>query len=89
MSIGLFLVALLLILTGTVFFLSNTGFVSMYFVQRLTVFWPLVFILIGLSLFWGGKIPRPLAFVIIIILVGGVVLLAYTDLLLRYFPYTI
>ena len=88
MSIGLFLVALLLILTGTVFFLTNTGFVS-YILQRLADFWPLVFILIGLSLFWGGKIPRPLAFVIIIILVGGVILLACTGGLLRYFPYTI
>jgi hypothetical protein len=89
MSIGLFLVALLLILVGTVFFLTNTGFVSMYFVQRLVDFWPLVFILIGLSLFWGGKIPRLLAFVIIVILVGGVVLLAYTGGLSGYYPYTI
>ncbi len=89
MSIGLFFTALLLILTGIVLFLTNTGFVSMYFVQRLADFWPLVFVLIGLSLFWGGKIPRLPAFIIIVLLVAGVLLFAYLEGLFRYFPYTI
>lgn len=89
MSLGIFLVALLLILAGTAFFLANLGYVSMFFIRRLVDFWPVIFILIGLSLFWGGRLPRLLAFVIVIILVGGLILLAFTEGVLWYFPYTI
>ncbi|HHT46445.1 MAG TPA: hypothetical protein GX004_04015 [Firmicutes bacterium] len=89
MSIGTFLVALLLILAGAALFLANLGYVSMFLIRRLANFWPLIFILIGLSLFWGGRIPRLLAFVIVIILVGGLILLVFTGGLFRYFPYSI
>lgn len=75
-----FLLALFLILWGMVLFLTNLGYASPQFGRELVRLWPLVLIIAGLSLFWGGIIPRPLAFGLTLALVLGVAALAI------YFP---
>ncbi len=77
MRTGTFLFALFLILAGTILFLTNLGFFSFHFGWQLTRLWPLALIIIGLGLFWGGKIPRPLAVTLALVLVVGIVALAF------------
>ena len=72
----IFLLALFLILCGMVLFLTNLGYASPQFGRELLRLWPLILIIIGLSLFWGGIIPRPLAFGLTLALVLGVAALA-------------
>ncbi|HAP31880.1 MAG TPA: hypothetical protein DCQ14_02305 [Firmicutes bacterium] len=71
-----FLLALFLILCGIVLFLINLGYASPQFGRELLRLWPLILIVIGLSLFWGGVIPRALAFGLTLALVFGVAALA-------------
>lgn len=72
MRAGTLLAALFFILAGLVIFLANLGYVSPDFVRHLVRFWPLILIVIGISLFWGGTIPRFLAFFLVVIAVAGV-----------------
>jgi hypothetical protein len=72
----IFLPALFLILCGTVLFLINLGYASPQFGRELLRLWPLILIVIGLSFFWGGIIPRPLAFSLTLALVLGIAALA-------------
>jgi len=74
--VGTFLVGALFILAGVVLFLERLGYSWWGFSRQVLNYWPLILVIIGISLFWGGRIPRWLAFAIIVILVGGVVLLA-------------
>ena len=77
MRAGTLLLALFFILAGVVIFLSNLGYVSTGFAQLLFRFWPVILIIIGISLFWGGTIPRPLAFVLVVVFAVGVLVLAF------------
>lgn len=76
MRVSTFLVGTLLILVGVVLFLERLGYGWWRFSRQVLDYWPIILIIIGISLFWGGRIPRWLAFVIVIILVGVVVFLA-------------
>lgn len=76
MRVGTFLVGTLLILAGVVLFLERLGYTQWGFSRQILSYWPLILIIIGLSLFWGGRIPRWLAFIIIAVLVGAIIFLA-------------
>lgn len=76
MSPGRFLLGLALIVTGTVMFMINLGYTSWAFFNRLLDFWPLLVILFGISLIWGGNIPRWAALLIAAALLAGVIYLA-------------
>ncbi|MEW5920013.1 MAG: DUF5668 domain-containing protein [Bacillota bacterium] len=76
MRSGTLLLALFLILAGVIIFITNLGYVSPEFSWQLFRLWPLILIIIGLSLFWGGIIPRPVAFSLVLVLVAGIVALA-------------
>lgn len=76
MRTGTLLLALFLILAGVMTFLANLGYISPQFGWQLSRMWPLVLIIIGLGLFWGGTIPRPLAFTLALVLVAGIIALA-------------
>ncbi len=77
MRAGTLLLALSFILAGMVIFLSNLGYVSPEFVRQLFRFWPLILIIVGLSLFWGGIIPRFIAVILVVVLTAGVLVLAF------------
>lgn len=77
MTISTFILGLLLILIGTWLFLSNLGYISLGFIREIINFWPILLIIIGMSFFWRGRIPRRLAFALIIALTGGVIALAF------------
>ncbi len=77
MRAGTLLLALFFILAGLVIFLSNLGYVSPMFIQQLLRFWPLILIIIGISLFWGGIIPRFLSFILVAVIIVGVLVLAF------------
>lgn len=76
MKVGTFIAGLLLILAGLIIFLANIGYGSPVFAAQLSRFWPVLLILIGISFFWGGVIPRLLGILLIIALSGGIVFLA-------------
>ncbi len=76
MRIGTFLAGLVLIIIGLIIFLANIGYGSWTFVEQLYRFWPVLLILIGISIFWGGVMPRWLGILLIIALSGGIVVLA-------------
>ncbi|NLX91494.1 MAG: hypothetical protein GXZ07_07885 [Firmicutes bacterium] len=75
MRIGSFVAGLLLIIAGLVIFLHNIGYGSWIFFTQLYKFWPVILILIGISLFWGGVIPRLLGILLILALSGGIIAL--------------
>ncbi|MGI5921164.1 MAG: LiaI-LiaF-like domain-containing protein [Syntrophomonadaceae bacterium] len=72
MRLGTFFTGLLLILAGVVLFLINCGYGSWTVLYELSKWWPLILIVIGLSMFGGGKIPYWLACLLIILSVGAV-----------------
>lgn len=76
MRVGTFLLSALFILAGVVLFLERLGYTWWGFPGELLNYWPIILIIIGISLFWGGRIPRWLAFFVMVILVGGVIFLA-------------
>ncbi|MDO9535948.1 MAG: DUF5668 domain-containing protein [Bacillota bacterium] len=77
MAISTFIMGLILILVGTWLFLNNLGYISLGFIRQIFNFWPILLIIIGMSFFWRGRIPRWLAFALIIVLTGGVIALAF------------
>lgn len=77
MRVGTLLAGLVFILVGLVLFLANLGYVSPEFIRQLLRFWPILLIIFGLGLFWGGKIPRFFAFMLVIIAIAGVLALAF------------
>ncbi|MCL5935634.1 MAG: hypothetical protein M1543_04000, partial [Firmicutes bacterium] len=52
--------------------LINLGFGSLDFALQLLRFWPVILIIIGLSLFGRGRINSWVAIVIVLALAGGV-----------------
>lgn len=72
MRLTTFFISLALILAGVISFIFNLGYGSWGLVQQITRLWPVGLILIGLSLFWGGRVPRWLAFGIIVALAAAV-----------------
>jgi hypothetical protein len=74
--VGTFLLGALFILAGVVLFLERLGYSWWGFSGELLNYWPIILVIIGISLFWGGRIPRWLAFFVMVILVGGVIFLS-------------
>jgi len=72
MRIGTLISGLLLVLIGVVFFLINLGYGSWADIYEIGRFWPVLLIIIGLSFFGRGKIPRWIAWLILILSVGVV-----------------
>ncbi|HBG17682.1 MAG TPA: hypothetical protein DDW93_12950 [Firmicutes bacterium] len=66
---------LFLILLGAIFFMNNLGYDSWYLLRLLPIIGPILLILFGLSLLWKGKISRGVAFAIVLLVVGTVILL--------------
>lgn len=75
MKIGSFIAGLMLIIAGLVIFLDNMGYGSLPLFTVLLKFWPVILILIGISFFWGGAIPRLLGILLIIALSGSIIAL--------------
>ncbi|MGE5544105.1 MAG: LiaI-LiaF-like domain-containing protein [Bacillota bacterium] len=75
MRFGTFLVATFLILAGVTMFMLNLGYGSWQMVVEAGKFWPILLILLGISLLWGGRIPGWLALLLVVALAGGVVFL--------------
>jgi len=73
MRFGSFLFATLLVLTGVAIFMLNLGYGSWELIRRAAEMWPVLLILLGLSLFWGGRIPQWLAILLVLALTAGVV----------------
>ena len=76
--VSTFFASALFIVAGVVLLLEKLGFCWWALPGHLLNFWPVLLIIIGISLFWEGTIPRLPAFIIIVLLVGGVVFLALT-----------
>lgn len=72
MRIGTLISGLVLILTGTIFFLINLGYGSFMSIYEIAKFWPILLIIFGLGFLAQGRIPRWIAFFIIILSVGAV-----------------
>ncbi len=75
MRFGTFLVATLLVLAGVAMFMLNLGYGSWEMVRQAIDLWPVLLILLGLSLFWGGRIPHWLALALVVALAGAIVFL--------------
>ena len=75
MRFGSFLIATILVLAGVVLLMLNLGYGSWQMVTEVWKFWPILLVLLGLSLLWGGRIPYWLALVIVVALAGVVVFL--------------
>ena len=73
---GRFLLGLAFIVIGTVMFMVNLGYTSWSFLGRLVEFWPVLLISFGISLIWGGDVPRWVAIIVVAVIVAGVVFLA-------------
>ena len=75
MRFGTFLAATLLVLAGVAMLMLNLGYGSWQMVIEAGKLWPILLILLGLGLLWGGRIPGWLAMVLVVALAGGVVFL--------------
>ncbi|NLC51987.1 MAG: hypothetical protein GX764_06780 [Firmicutes bacterium] len=89
MKLSSFFVGLFFILAGLLLLLNNFGYNTTFLVGQLFKLWPLLLILIGASIYWGGKLPRWLAFILIIMLVGGIIVLTMTHSSPRLWPFII
>lgn len=72
MRAGTLISGLLLVLLGLVFFLINLGYGSWTSLYEIGKCWPILLIILGLSLFGKGNIPRWLAYLVIFLAVGAV-----------------
>ena len=79
MRISSFTVGLLLVLIGLFALLNNIGLGTVDIARQIYKFWPVILIVIGISLFWDGKIPRWLALLLVIFVSAGVVFLGLTS----------
>jgi hypothetical protein len=71
MRLGKFLVATALVWVGQLLFMDSLGYPALPWAAGVLRLWPLLLILVGLSLFWGGRIPVPLALLLVAALVLG------------------
>ncbi len=78
MRVGPFLVGLAFILAGVIMFFHNFDLVQWDILIQLRKMWPLIFIIVGLSLFWRGIIPRWVAVLIALLLAGGFAALLFS-----------
>lgn len=76
MRVGTYILGLILILAGLLLFLNNLGYTYWGIGKLLSQFWPVLLIIIGISFFWGGRIPAWMAFLSIVLLAGAVIMLA-------------
>ncbi len=76
MRIGTYILGLMLILAGLILFLNNLGYTYWSVGRLIFQFWPVLLIIIGISFFWGGRIPGWLAFISIAVLAAAVIMLA-------------
>lgn len=77
MRLTAFFASLAFVIVGVVLFMFNLGYGSWVFLEQLTRLWPVTLILLGFSLFWGGRIPRWLALVVTVAMAGGVAAYLY------------
>ncbi|NLV17753.1 MAG: hypothetical protein GXY50_11210 [Syntrophomonadaceae bacterium] len=78
MGIVSFLFATLLILSGVALFMINLGYGYWWMIRPVLDYWPVLLIFLGLSVLAGGrKMPRWLAYVLILVLAAGVVFFFY------------
>lgn len=73
---GRFLLGLTFIVIGTVMFMVNMGYTSWEFMSQLMHLWPVLLIFFGLSVIWGGDIPRWVALLLVAVVTVGVIYLA-------------
>jgi len=73
---GRFLLGLALLVIGTVMLMVNLGYTTWDFLLRLFEFWPVLLIFFGLTLIWGGNIPRWTALLIAAVVLAGIIILA-------------
>lgn len=73
---GRFVLGLALIVLGTVMLMVNMGLTTWAFLDRLFDFWPVLIILFGLTLIWGGTVPRWTALLIAFAVLVGIIVLA-------------
>lgn len=76
MGPGRFLLGLALLVVGAVMLMVSMGYTSYAFLERLFEFWPVLLVLFGFILIWGGNIPRWAALLIAAAVLVGVVALA-------------
>lgn len=72
MRIGTLISGLLLVLVGVVFFIINIGYGSWVSIYEIGKLWPILLIILGLGMFCGGRIPRWIAYLFIILSVTAV-----------------
>ncbi|MEN6324629.1 MAG: DUF5668 domain-containing protein [Syntrophomonas sp.] len=72
MRVGSLISGLLLVLAGVVLFLINIGYGSWAVIYELIKWWPILLIIIGLSMFGKGKIPYWIAYLIVVLSIGAV-----------------
>ncbi|MDD4335326.1 MAG: DUF5668 domain-containing protein [Desulfotomaculaceae bacterium] len=75
MRTGTFIIGLSFILAGVIALLINLGYGTRGLIIQLQRMWPIIIIIIGISLLGNGKVPQWLGIIIILALVGGVVFL--------------
>ncbi|MGE5450120.1 MAG: LiaF transmembrane domain-containing protein [Methanomassiliicoccales archaeon] len=73
MRVGRFIFALLLVVAGVMAFLINMGYGSWASYVLIGQWWPLLLIIVGLAMFWQGRIPQALAYILVVVVVAGVV----------------
>ncbi|MGE5380067.1 MAG: LiaF transmembrane domain-containing protein [Methylocystaceae bacterium] len=73
MRVGKFVLSLLLIIAGVMGFLINMGYGSWASYQLVGRWWPLLLIIIGAAMFWQGRIPYTLAYIIVVALVAAII----------------
>lgn len=73
MRVSTFIFSLLLILTGAAMALVELDYTTWEQAVQLQRLWPLVLVVAGVSLFWGGRIPSWLALFLVIAITGGII----------------
>ncbi len=77
MGIGSFIVAALLILSGTAMLMINQGYGSWSMLQQAGQYWPVILILMGMGMILGNRLPKWLAYVLLALCLAGVLWLFY------------
>lgn len=72
MRVGSLISGLLLILAGVLFFLINMGYGSWAAIYEIVRWWPILLIIIGLSMFGKGRIPYWAGYLIVVLSIGAV-----------------
>ena len=77
MKAGTFVTAFILITAGLVMLLDNMGYDPWIYAGEIYRYWPVIIILIGISFFWGGMIPRWLGILLILTVAGAISVFAF------------